>query len=434
MEQDMMSPGRTALVIGSNGFIAGHVIAALRAAGWHVLRGVRLAAQPLAIDERRADLARMHAPGEWAEALVGVDVVVNAAGILRESGAQTFEAIHVTGPLALARACMQAGVRRFVQISALGVPEDGDFIASKHRFDAALMQLPLSCVILRPSVVYSASGSYGGTSLLRALAAAPGGVLVPGRGGWRLQPLDAGDLGVLVHRMARVDVRCIFDVGGPEVMSLAVYLRAWRAWLRLPGDRAMHVPEGMVRVAVALGELGGRGPMGRTMWRMLRRGNVAAPADAARLQDLVDYRPRSLSQALAACPSQVQDRWHARLVPLVPVLIIALGALWLLSAWVGFTADATDIDSMMRGTALVHAEPVAMARGAAAVDLALGAWLLSGWKPRLCLGLMMASVASYTVVLGLLVPGLWLDAFGGLAKNLVVLPALAMLWVLVDRR
>ena len=74
----------------------------------------------------------MWSPDEWAPALEGVEIVVNAAGILRESGAQTFGAIHVDGPYALAQACVEKGVSRFVQLSALGAPEDGGFIESKH--------------------------------------------------------------------------------------------------------------------------------------------------------------------------------------------------------------------------------------------------------------------------------------------------------------
>lgn len=44
------------------------------------------------------------------------------------------------------------------------------------------------------------------------------------------------------------------------------------------------------------------------------------------------------------------------------------------------------------------------------------------------------SVSAYTLAFGVLLPAQWLDPLGGLAKNLVVLPALAVAWVLADRR
>ena len=78
--------------------------------------------------------------------------------------------------------------------------------------------------------------------------------------------------------------------------------------------------------------------------------------------------------------------------------------------------------------------PVALARSGGIVDALLGLWLLAGWRPRAALMLMALSVVAYTVVLGTVLPVAWLDPLGGLAKNIVVLPALAVLWVLADRR
>ena len=178
--EDACPPSRCVLVVGANGFLGGFIVSALLAHGNRVLRGIRLHGRAAGVDERDCDLSRMCRPEEWREALQGVDAVVNVAGILRETRAQKFDAIHVAAPLALAQACVDVGIERFVQVSALGQPEDGEFIASKHRFDEALQRLPLSSLVLRPSVVYATSGSYGGTSLLRALAAMPGAHWLPG--------------------------------------------------------------------------------------------------------------------------------------------------------------------------------------------------------------------------------------------------------------
>lgn len=429
----------TVLVLGGNGFIAGYLIAALRRRGWRVLRGVRLhGGRALRDDERLCDFTTMTAPEQWRDALDGVDAVVNAAGILRETGRQTFDAIHVDGPLALARACVDAGVRRFVQISALGLPADGAFVASKHRFDEALAALPLSAIALRPSVVYSATGSYGGTSILRALAALPFAHALPGDGRWRIQPIAAEDLGELVARAVDSDVRGIHEVGGPEVMSLRDYQGAWRAWLRIPGARAIAVPEALVGVQVKIGEwLGeslGMAPMGETTWRMLRRGNVVGDDALPALRERFDFAPRPLREALAAHPSQTQDRWQAQLYFLAPLLKLSVIALWLLSAWAGFATPAVQIEALAAGSPLSAFVPVTLARATAGLDLLLALWLLVGWRPRTCIALMLLSVLAYTAIFGALLPALWLDPLGGLAKNLAVLPALAALWVLVDRR
>ena len=144
--------------------------------------------------------------------------------------------------------------------------------------------------------------------------------------------------------------------------------------------------------------------------------------------------PRDLDEVLAERPSQVQDRWQAQLYFLAPALLVALVLLWLISAWAGFATPAAVIEAMAEGTWLASAAPVALARTGAAIDLALALWLATCWKPRVAIALMAASVLGYTLVFGLGVPSAWLDPLGGLAKNLVVLPALAILWVLVERR
>ena len=432
--QAVVSPSpRTVLVIGGNGFLAGFIIAALRARGYRVLRGVRLQKRVAREDERDCDLATMLSPEVWGDALQGVDAVINVAGILREVGTQRFNTIHFVAPLALAQACVVAGIERFVQISALGIPGDGEFIASKHRFDGALLDLSLQAVVLRPSLVYAVAGSYGGTSLLRALAAFPGAQWLPGDGRWLIQPVAAEDLGALAA-MALEAPSGLYEVGGPQTMTLRDYQSQWRDWLRIRGRREVHVPEVLVTLQVKLFEWLGRGPVGETMWRMLRRGNVTAPDALVRTHDAFGFAPRALQDVLASRPSQVQDRWQAQLYFLAPTLRISLVLLWLLSAWAGVATPQSRIMQMVAGSWLADIGPVMLARAGGLLDLALALWLASGWKTRPALMTMAASVTVYTLVFGMALPVTWLDPLGGLAKNLVVLPALAMAWVLADRR
>lgn len=396
-----------------------------------MIRGVR--SQPTAADERHCDFAQTQGT-DWHALLDGVDAVVNAAGVLRETRTQTFEAIHHTGPLALARACVDHGVRDFVQISALGHPADGEFIASKHRFDTALLTLPLRAVVLRPSIVYTPRGSYGGSSLLRALSALPLAVPLPGAGEWPVQPLAAEDLGELVATALEGEQRGVFEVGCERPMRLRDYLLRWRAWLRIPGARTLSTPLWAVDTAVAVGERLGIGPMGQTMWRMLKRGNVCAPDAHARLLEAFGTAPRGLGTVLAQTPSQVQDRWQAQLYLLAPMLRWTVILLCLISAWAGFATPAAQIEAMSAGSLLAHLQPVSLARFAGGVDLMLALWLASGWRPRAAVASILLLLLGYTLVFGALVPALWLDPLGGLAKNLVLLPALAVLWVLSDRR
>jgi uncharacterized protein YbjT (DUF2867 family) len=126
------------LVCGAQGFLGSHIVRVLELRGHRVLRGVRRPAAGW--DEAptqahvRMDFERDHDPQTWHDRLQGIQVVVNAVGILRERGSTSFQALHIDGPLALFRACADVGVDRVIQISALGA--DGSAITAYHAASA----------------------------------------------------------------------------------------------------------------------------------------------------------------------------------------------------------------------------------------------------------------------------------------------------------
>ncbi len=428
------------LVTGAYGFIGASIVAALLAAGHEVVcavRGARIDQRFPTLRAVACDMARDLRSEDWLPRLDGIEAVVNCAGILRERGTERFEAVHVQAPLALYRACAQRGVQRVVQISALGSERDGLFIASKHRGDAELLALPLTATILRPSLVYSARGSYGGTSLLRAMAALPWLITVP-RSALRpcVQPIAAEDVALaVVAALARPTQHSqVLELVGPQAMGLGDYLQRWRRWLDLPPARLWPVPDGPVRLASRVGEALGRGPLGETMRRMLEHGNLGQTDALTRMQEALSLAPRSLEQALAEAPSQEQDRWHARLYLALPLLRLSLALLWLASGVVGWLLPASAVVAAGAGGPLATAPMLALARATASLDLLLGALCLLRWRPRWVLAAMLAMLLGYTVGIGLLWPQHWLDPFGGLLKNLPLLAALIALLAVEPRR
>lgn len=427
------------LVTGAYGFIGAHIVAALTAAGHEVVcavRGARVDARFPGLPAIACDMARDVRSADWLPRLAGIGAVVNCAGILRERGADSYVAIHQQAPLALFQACVQAGVRRVIQLSALGHADDGEFIASKHRGDRALMALELDWLVLRPSLVYSVRGSYGGTSLLRALAGLPGLLPLPGRGGQPLQPIAAEDVGAaVVAALARPQVtREVLELVGPDVLGLRDYLLAWRRWLGFGRARTLATPAALVRLACTLGEHLGRGPLGNTMARMLERGNVGAAGAADRLHERLGLRPRPLQRALAEAPSHVQDRWHARLYFALPLLRVAIAVLWIGSGVVGWLTPPAAVAATAPGSSFAAASLLGLARATASTDLLLGVLCLLRWRPRLVLALMLAMLLGYTFVIGVAWPMHWLDPFGGLLKNLPLIAALAILLATEERR
>lgn len=427
------------LVTGAPGFIGRHVVAALRTRGHTVVAVVRAgreSALPPGVEAIACDFALELDPARWLPRLAGVDAVVNAAGVLK-GDATLMDAMHAQAPLALARAAAELGLRRFVQISALGDPRDGEFVASKHRGDDALLGSGLPVSVLRPSLVYALAGSYGGSSLLRALAAAPALIPVPGLGRQLVQPVHAQDLAALVVAALErggPDVDGIHPVVGPELMTVGDYLRALRGWLRLPPARTLPVPLALLRLAGAVGDRLGDGPLGSTMVRMVARGNAATLAEHARLQQVFGHAPLAIADWMAREPSHTQDRWHARLYPLAPALRWGLGLMCLLSAFAGFAQSPAQISVLAAPLGMPEWLGWLLGYGGSAADAAIGAMLLGNWRARLAGNLLLALVLGYTVVLGIGLPGLWLDPWGALAKNLALIPAILAWRVLDDRR
>ena len=427
------------LVTGAYGFIGAHIVAALTAAGHDVVCVVRSARVDPRFPGLRAiacDMAQDVRSEDWQPRLAGVEAVVNCAGILRERGADTYAAIHEQAPLALFRACVQAGVRRVIQLSALGHAGDDEFIASRHRGDAALMTLELDWLVLRPSLVYSVRGSYGGSSLLRGLAGLPGLLPLPGRGGQPLQPIAAEDVGAaVVAALARPPLtRDVLELVGPDVLSLRDYLLAWRRWLGFGRAYTLAVPAPLARLVCTLAEHLGNGPLGSTMARMLERGNVGAADAGDRLRERLGLIPRSLRHALAEAPSHVQDRWHARLYFCLPLLRVSMALLWIGSGVVGWLTSTADVAAAAPGSSLPAGSLLGLARITASADLLLGALCLLRWRPHLVLALMLAMLLGYTFAIGIAWPVHWLDPFGGLLKNLPLIVALAILLATEERR
>lgn len=427
------------LVTGANGFIGSAVLETLLADGHEVVacgrRGENLPSSERVVF-KQVDARECLQTGDWLGLFDGVHGVINCLGILKGREAD-FDRLHYRAPLALARACRQKGIKRFVQLSALGHPDDGAFIASKHRFDDALAAEGLESLVVRPSVVLSLRGSYGGTSMLRALAALPVVRVLPGDGAQCIQPILLEDLAqILVSGVTREQSsHRVVEAVGPEVMTLREYVSLMRAWLKYPRPWfELRIPAGWVVFFGRLAERLSPGPMGITLWRMLQRGNVARPDAHESLVEATGCQPRCVSEALTQAASFVQDRWHARLYFLAPLVWLSLVAIWLLSGVAGFAATAESYGPILNPMGVPSAQHGSVVLLASIWNLVLGAALLFRVWLRWVVRLMLVSVLIYTLSLSIYLPEAWLGLTGGLLKNLAILVLLPIFAILEERR
>jgi uncharacterized protein YbjT (DUF2867 family) len=250
------------LLTGATGFIGQTLHAALRAAGHQVHAGVspRSAQAKPQPDQVPMDFARDTTPEAWLPRLQGMDAVVNAVGVLRDSPARPIDAVHQHTPCALFQACAQAGVRRVVQISALGI--DGSatrYARTKLAAEACLRSLSdagqIDPVILRPSVVFGKGGD--SSALFMTLARLPAVVFPAPMLTARIQPVSVHDLAAAVVALLGPALQHTGTVActGPEPLRMADFVASLRQQQGHAPALVLRLPLPLTRLSARAGDL-----------------------------------------------------------------------------------------------------------------------------------------------------------------------------------
>jgi uncharacterized protein YbjT (DUF2867 family) len=274
------------LVTGATGFVGGHVVHALRADDRDVRclvrdrrRGERLEAWGCELAE--GDMTRaesLHA------AATGCDTVVHLVAI-RQGRPEQFDRIMIEGTRNLLAAAREAGVSRFVQMSALGTSaETKDLVpyyGAKWEMEQDVKSAGLPHVIFRPSFIFGKDGGILPTfaKLARLAPVTP----IIGTGTQRIQPIWADDVGAYFAKAVDLDaaIERTFELGGPEAVTWNEF---WERLKRVRGIRrpSVHVPVGLMKVnALVTERLPGNIPLTRDLLKMLEVGdNVVTDTSA----------------------------------------------------------------------------------------------------------------------------------------------------------
>lgn len=422
------------LLIGADGFIGRHLVDALLAARHEVVCAVRHPkAQPSRDPHVRrieADFTRDLSAADWLPRLAGIDVVVNAVGIIREQGRQTFDVIHRRAPCALFSACAAAGVRLVLQVSALGADEQAQsrYHLSKKAADDFLAGLPLASAIVQPSLVYGAGGA--SARLFTTLASLPL-IALPGRGGQLIQPVHVDDVAAAaVALLERPPLQWSrgerIALVGPQPMRYRDFLARLRAAMRMGRARFVPIPMPLMRLAAVAGGRLRRGLLDADTLQMLERGNTAS---AARITALLGDAPRAVEEFIAPADA-APVRMQARLGWLLPLLRISIALVWIATGIVSLGLyPVEDSYALLARVGITGSLAPVMLYGAAALDLLLGIGTLLLRRRRRLWFAQLALILAYTALISWRLPEFWLHPYGPLSKNL---PMLAAIWLLLE--
>ncbi len=276
------------LVTGGTGFVGPKIVHALREREQAVRSLVRRtnnrSAATLASWGSEVVQGDMGDAASLRRAVEGAEAVVHLVSI-RQGSDDDFRRVMEQGTRDLVTAAKDAGVRRFVLMSALGTSEETKdlvpYYHSKWETEQVVRGSGIEHVIFRPSFIFARDG--GILPTFRKLARVAPVTPIIGSGKQRIQPIWVDD--VAAYFAASMDrpeaANKTFELGGPDAVTWNEF---WERLKRALGQRrpSVHVPIQLMRLnALVTERLPGNIPLTRDLLTMLEHGdNVATNADA----------------------------------------------------------------------------------------------------------------------------------------------------------
>jgi NADH dehydrogenase len=265
-----MTTPRTIAVAGSTGFVGRNIVRDLLAGGCSVRALVRQrdkARRVLPVGNPKLTLVvgDVLESGRAEELVSGADACINCIGILREDRAAglTFEGQHSRATRLLVKACEARPTQRFIQISALGVSEDGiaEYQRSKWESEQTVRLSSLEWTILRPGLIHGPESEFVAMAKSWTTGSAAPWIFLPyfrrmtedtrvPLGSITMidpvvQPVFIGDVtkAVLVCLERSETVNEIYNLGGGETIPFPDMLRFMRD--HIPGSKTHLEPFGI---------------------------------------------------------------------------------------------------------------------------------------------------------------------------------------------
>ena len=439
-----MTDPKRIVILGASGLIGQAIAADLSVRGLSVMAVARrfTPAQRHAFrpDAREMPLAECDAP-KLARLLdeYAADVVVNCLGTLQDRPGESVRAVHdgfAQRLIAALRAAARPALLAHISIPGGKDGDRTDFSRSKRDAERLIRASGLPYVILRPGFVWAPS-AYGGSALMRALAALPAGLpAFEGNRPFSVVAVEdiAETIAVLAQRWRpeKPQQAAVWDVMHPERTTIAGVLNALRDWLGTAPRVFVTMPEVLLDLGARAGDLvsrlGWAPPIRSTALAELRRG---VTGDPKAWMAATGIAPRSLAAVLKQRPATLQDKWFARLFLLKSLVIAILVAFWCVSGLIALTIAYKPAVAILTAHGQSETFAHAATNFSSLMDISIGIAIAIR---RVCgIGLIAGILASlfYMIASAFMTPDLWVEPLGALVKTgpaiVLMLVALATL-------
>ncbi len=410
-------------ILGANGLI-GHALATdLRRRGF-VVRGLArhfTKAQRAALGDAAVQASVVSLSDDQLMGLLNdADIVVNAIGILQ--GPDT-DQVHHAFVARLVAICARAPQKLLVHVSVPGDARDDRtaFSQTKREGEAAIAASGTPFVILRPGFVI-APAAYGGSALIRALAALPVD-LRRREGAASFAATAISDLCETVARVAagwrhgETQWCAVWDVMEESPQTVAGVVTEFRNQHSGPAP-VMTLPGWLLGLGAIAGDLvsvlGWRPPIRSTALAEMRRGVEGNPSSWMAATGIT---PLALPAAVQALPATVQEAWFARLYLLKALALLVLVIFWCVSGIVALTVAFPAARQILlnHGFGLDQAQGITII--SSLVDISVG--LAIAFRRTCRAGLVAGVLVSLGYMTGaaLVTPDLWAEPLGALVKT-----------------
>jgi uncharacterized protein YbjT (DUF2867 family) len=291
---------------GATGFVGKHMLERLLAEGHAVraaVRGLpgqnsRLVAHTQHLG-RKDDFRWVHGDivegTRLDEGMQGCDAVIHLVGIIVEKGTNTFERVHHLGTRNVVEAAKRAGIKRFVQMSALGVRANGvaPYQTTKWKGEEEVRQSGIPFCILRPSLIFGEGDGFV-TQMMATMRSAPLLRPVPGDGTPKFRPIAVEDVTACFARSLTYEAATnqTVELGGADELTLNEVLEETA---RCAGVRklAVHIPMPLMMAGATVAQkLLKNPPVTVDQLRMLREGSTC---DIGPMKRIFGVNPRGFA-------------------------------------------------------------------------------------------------------------------------------------------